>query len=770
MKKKLLTVTMITAMSWSFAQNQRTATLGSTIQPTTQHERCSTPEPPAEWDAWFNQRVEDYKAKKETQKVLNPASYQAVTSYTIPVVVHVIHGGQPSGTYPNIKAEQINSQITVLNQDYSGSGYNATNYPAAAFKDFAANVSNGITAASKDANGRIAIANTGIVFCMAVKDPSGNTLTEPGIHRVDWHSITGATDPALATDRTTLRNLIETKIKPNTIWDPTKYMNIWITDEKSTSPNPGLLGYATFPAGSSLPGISGAGTNKTDGFWAWTKVFGSANVYPAGTYDATYKYGRTSTHEIGHWLGLRHIWGDGGKQCGGDDYCKDTPPQKGGNSSPPGANYGCPTYPFQSGSCSLGGQTNTNGDMFMNFMDYSDDLCMYMFTMDQTNRIQTTMAEGIHRKFLGTHGLCNSSPQAPIAKFGYSSPLCAAKPVKFTDLSQNLPTSWSWSVSPAAGVTLNTATSQHPAITFANPGTYTVNLTATNAQGNNTTSKTVTVADCSTTCDTLKNIVSYNDASWYFVDMAPYDSGYISGTNAYKDLAKAEMYTDPGLNKKIKAIKVNLAIKKGTANVTFNVWDDVASKPGNVIGTATISLSQLTLGMNTINLQSPVTPPAKFYVGFTIPSTAGDTIVCYTNDGSNLTGVIGSAWELQSDNKWYDYSSTYSSSKDWAVSNHIFPVLCPSVGVADGLELSWNINMLPNPSTGQVNFVTSFETNTDLNFMVCNTLGAVVYSKTERNVANNVIHMDLSMLNKGIYFVTIMNQNGEKVVKKLILE
>ncbi len=232
-------------------------------------------------------------------------------------------------------------------------------------------------------------------------------MTEPGINRVDWHNIPGATDPALASTASALQTLINTKIKPATIWDPTKYINMWVTDEMANGP--GLLGYATFPAGTTLSGLSSLGTSTTDGFWAYTHAFGSALLYPQGTYDPTYKYGRTCTHEIGHWLGLRHIWGDGGTQCGADDFCNDTPPQKGGSGSPKGANYGCPTYPFQANGCTFGGKTSTNGDMFMNFMDYTDDACMYMFTNDQTTRIQTAMSTGTHRKTLGTHGLCSTT-------------------------------------------------------------------------------------------------------------------------------------------------------------------------------------------------------------------------------------------------------------------------------------------------------------------------------------------------------------------------
>ena len=83
--------------------------------------------------------------------------------------------------------------------------------------------------------------------------------------------------------------------------------------------------------------------------------------------------GRTATHEVGHWLNLRHIWGD--SNCG-NDYCNDTPTQQSSNS-------GCPNYPSSS-NCSGNG---SNGDMFMNYMDYTNDACMNMFTQDQKTRM-----------------------------------------------------------------------------------------------------------------------------------------------------------------------------------------------------------------------------------------------------------------------------------------------------------------------------------------------------------------------------------------------
>jgi hypothetical protein len=137
-------------------------------------------------------------------------------------------------------------------------------------------------------------------------------------------------------------------------WDASKYLNFWVCNLGS-----GLLGYAQFPGGNAA----------TDGVVC---LFSSL---PGGT-AGNYNLGRTATHEVGHWMNLRHIWGD--RRCG-NDYVDDTPTQQ-------TSNNGCPSFPKP--SCS-----NTS-DMFMNFMDYTYDRCMYMFTYGQKDRMRAIFTSG----------------------------------------------------------------------------------------------------------------------------------------------------------------------------------------------------------------------------------------------------------------------------------------------------------------------------------------------------------------------------------------
>lgn len=413
---------------------------------------CGTEVPGEAWDQWFNAKVQEFKEQRAAGKVQSAA-------ITIPVIVHVIHGGQAVGTNPNISQAQINSQIPVLNNDFAGTGYNVNNLSVTAFS-------------------AVGAANSNITFCLAEKDPNGNSLSQPGIDRINYTSK-GWTNPASFSSATSFINYMNGTIKPNSIWDPTRYLNIWVSDVSNAA---GLLGFATFPAGSGLSGISGStGTSSTDGVWVWCRSFGNLS----GSVQSPYNRGRTATHEIGHWLGLRHINGDAA--CG-NDFCNDTPVQQ-------ALNFGCPTYPKI--SCGNG----PNGEMFMNFMDYCDDACLYMFTPDQDARIQTAMLNSPFRNQLNASSatVCNVPAVAPVAGFTLASnTICRDTSMVPGNQSTGSPgPTYSWVASPSLGVTfVPNHTSANPSITFAYPGFYTLSLVATNTLGSSNHDELLMVLDC----------------------------------------------------------------------------------------------------------------------------------------------------------------------------------------------------------------------------------------------------------------------------------
>ena len=265
----------------------------------------------------------------QTRQMLANPALQRNTAGTviIPVVVHVLYNTAAQ----NISDTQVESQIAVLNEDYQRLKTDYTKTP-------------GIYAGL--------VANANVQFVLAKRDPSGIATT--GI-------IHKATKTASWSTNDAVKN---SKRGGDNPWDATKYLNMW-----ACNLGQGLLGYAQFPGGSA----------STDGVVILYSAFGSRAKNAAGTYISSYDLGRTATHEVGHWLNLRHIWGDDSGACTGSDQLADTPNQG-------GENYGCPAFPHV--SCA------NSGDMSMNYMDYVDDACMYMFSTGQSSRMNALFAAG----------------------------------------------------------------------------------------------------------------------------------------------------------------------------------------------------------------------------------------------------------------------------------------------------------------------------------------------------------------------------------------
>ncbi len=279
--------------------------------------------------------------EKEEEDVVIPEGF----IYRIPVVVHVVHNGEQVGDGPNISEAQVQSQIEVLNEDFrrkSGT--------------------NGFNSSGVDAE---------IEFYLAPTNPDGDTLAEPGIHRYDGGRVIWPTG---------FLTTVDSELKPATFWDPTRYFNIW-TVNFGGFVGRNLLGYAQFPSNSGLAGLNeNEGPANTDGVVVGYKYFGSSEKGTFPNLNTTYDLGRTCTHEVGHWLGLRHIWGDG--DCAADDFCDDTP-------SAGEPNYSCLAN-FSCGSA----------DMIENYMDYTEDQCMSIFTENQKDRMLQVLQNSPRRKEL----------------------------------------------------------------------------------------------------------------------------------------------------------------------------------------------------------------------------------------------------------------------------------------------------------------------------------------------------------------------------------
>ncbi|MBX2929707.1 MAG: fibronectin type III domain-containing protein [Saprospiraceae bacterium] len=309
------------------------------------HRNCGTMEAleqQLQQDPSMRDRMEAIERHTERYQSGDNVQFRAVI--TIPVVFHIVHNGQAVGTGENVSDAIVLAQLDQMNQDFRKLNSDAGLVPS---------IFQGVHA------------DTEIQFCLAQRTPSGTATN--GINRVNG----GQTSWTV--------NQINSSLKPSTIWDRNQYLNVWSV--RFGGGDAGLLGYAQFPGG----------TASTDGVVVLFSSMGSvANPYPGG---GNYARGRTLTHEVGHWLNLRHIWGDA--TCG-NDFVADTPVH---NTS----NGGCPTYPHYS-TCS-----GSPIEMTMNYMDYTYDACMYMFTAGQSTRMNAVLASGGARASL-TSSLGCSAP------------------------------------------------------------------------------------------------------------------------------------------------------------------------------------------------------------------------------------------------------------------------------------------------------------------------------------------------------------------------
>lgn len=278
----------------------------------------------------------------ELRMVAAGAKGTGLTVIKIPVVVHVLYNRAEQ----KITMEQVQSQIDALNRDFRRLNPGISGLPAY-FKSLATDCF--------------------IEFTLATRDPQGKSSR--GVVWKKTNNLYFGSDDGIKFS----------KSGGDDAWDADTYLNIWVGKLSA-----GMVGYSS-PIGSA---------KEKDGIVLRYTAFGTT-----GTATAPYNLGRTAVHEAGHWLGLKHIWGD--RYCG-DDEIADTPPQK-------GPTQGCPSG--ITASC----DNSVSGSMYMNYMDVTHDACTNMFTNGQRDRMRALFADGGPRHaLLFSAGSSGSLFHAPV--------------------------------------------------------------------------------------------------------------------------------------------------------------------------------------------------------------------------------------------------------------------------------------------------------------------------------------------------------------------
>lgn len=488
---------------------------------------------------------------------------------TIPVVVHLVY----KTSAQNISDARIIAQIAQLNADYAHLNSDAGTVPS---------VFSGLAA------------NTNIQFCLAQRDPSGNATT--GIERVVTTVTSWSDNDAVKYASSGGANA----------WPAASYLNLWVCNLGS-----GLLGYAQFPGG----------TAATDGVVVLYSTVGSMTT--PGT-ASPYQYGRSATHEVGHWLNLRHIWGDA--NCG-NDQVSDTPTQQ-------TSNFGCPSFPHV--TCSNG----PNGDMFMNYMDYVDDGCMTMFSAGQSARMNALFASGGARYGILSSTGCTSggttcaAPATPsagsITTSGATISWGAVSGATSYNLQYKLTSASTWT-------TVNTTATSYALSGLTSGTAYNAQVQTVCSSGSSSYSSAVTFTTTSTSsCNAPTGLAAGSittsgaTLSWTAV------SGATSYSLQYK-LASASTWTT------VSTTATSYALSGLASSTAYNAQVGSVCSSGSSAYSSAISFTTAT--------------PTGCSDVYESNNTSGNAVTIPVN--TDIVALIGS----NGDNDWYKFTNTSSTSK-----------------------------------------------------------------------------------------------------------
>lgn len=610
----------------------------------------------------------------------------------------------------NISDAQVEDAITVLNRDYNKQNADTANI-VAAFQGIAANV--------------------GIVFKLAKLDPQGNCTN--GIDRI----------------YSPLTNIGDDDAKLN-VWPRNKYLNIWVVKNISS----GAAGYSMYP--SSVQGANGA---QVDGVMILSNYVGSI-----GTSNASHS--RSLTHEVGHWLNLAHCWGNSNSpgaasNCSTDDNVSDTPNTIGWT------------------SCNLNGASCGSAlDNVQNYMEYS--YCSNMFTNGQKTRLLAALNSSTASRSslwsnsnLTATGVNTTVVCAPAADFFTLTPqVCVNSSINFVENTNLAPaTGWSWTF---PGGTPASSTDQFPSVQYATPGTYSVSLTVTNANGSSSVTKNSYINVLPSTADItvpsfvegFENLTINASSNWAINNVDGGSAWAITSNAAYtgtKSMKLTNINNTPGsidefitpsidltqfVNPKL-TYRISYASLTGTPGVDYqsNAMQVLSSVDCGKTWGIRKSYTEATMS-TTADQNAAFTPTAQSQWRLDVVSLA--LFSTYTNIQFKFRFEAGEGNNIYIDDINIDHTTSLSE-----------------------LEiLNDNFRIYPNPADNDAVVYFTTETNAPVSVKVYDVLGKEVYFNNlgELNAGNHNLILNKTLLNSsGVYFVQL-TINDQVLSKKFILK
>lgn len=603
-------------------------------------------------------------------------------------------------------------------------------------------------------------ADANVEFRLATKDPLGNCTD--GVVRVFTSKTNGANDG--------------TGFKRESYWNSFSYLNIWSVANIDMSTDGGniILGYAQFPI---------TGPQSTDGIAVL-----SSNINTRGN------GGRTATHEVGHWLGLRHIWGDA--ECGSDAVF-DTPTAEGPNYGVCGNNPafigqfgGSSTYyatPYNLHGCD---PSNPDGEMFSNYMDYSSDMCMNMFTRGQKARMDFTfygdetdpgarayLISQTNLEATGTADPYTVSDCAPISAFYFKQGtdfatqkmICAGEEVDFKETAYNGEvTDYAWAFD---GGNPSASTNANPNnILYDNAGTYDVTLKVSNNQGNNSHTATDMIIVSSTTAQ--------YQSSWGYVDSFWEEQDFLEDYVVFNEddtQYKWEWYQNQNGG------------STGWESVRMFNYYSPASEVDEVISPS-------------YDLSGLDHPTLQFrYSGASVNNEPNDQLRIMVSDdcgeswttrktmsGFDLTnsGLVTGSYRPNQNSTWTDVSVGLGAADSkpnvrvkfrWvsgSKSNNFYiddlTIATSPLGM-DELERELDLSVAPNPTTSSTTVTMNLMDDATVEMEVMDVLGRDARKVLSRDLSNGThkFDIDLSSYADGVYYLRIFVDNN-MVVKKIV--